>query len=173
MILETPRLLLREVTPDDRDDLALILQDAETMTYYEHLFTDEEVLEWLDRQIARYAAGFGLWAVALKEGGGMIGQCGLTWQDWDGDKVLEVGYLLNRAHWHRGYAAEAARACRDYAFQSLGAETVYSIIRVGNIASIKVAQRNGMRRLGGLVKHYYGIDMPHEVWGITRREAGF
>ena len=67
------------------------------MYAYEHAFSDEEAWEWLDRQIARYQTdGFGLWAVILKETGQMIGQCGLTWQDFNGKQVLEVGYLLRK-----------------------------------------------------------------------------
>ena len=102
----------------------------------------------------------------------MIGQCGLTWQDWEGTQVPEVGYLFQRAFWHQGYAAEAARACRDYAFMKLGMSEVFSIIRDTNIASQKVAQRNGMSLRGRFIKHYFGMDMPHLVFGVTREEAG-
>lgn len=98
-------------------------------------FTQAEAQAWLDRQISRYRKdGLGLWAVALRETGRMIGQCGLTWQEADGRTVLEVGYLFSQAYWHRGYATEAARACRDFAFDTLGAKTVYSIIRDTNAA---------------------------------------
>ena len=102
----------------------------------------------------------------------MIGQCGLTWQRIPGETVLEVGYLFNRAYWHCGYAAEAARACRDYAFETLRAEKVYSIIRDTNVASQNVAQRNGMTRVASFVKHYRGADMPHGVYCVQRRERG-
>ena len=49
----------------------------------------------------------------------MIGQCGLTMQPWKETEVLEIGYLFNRAYWHRGYAIEAAEACKKYAFEIL------------------------------------------------------
>ena len=100
----------------------------------------------------------------------MIGQCGLTMQDWDGRQVLEVGYLLERQFWGRGYASEAAIACRDYAFSALHAEEVYSIIRDTNTASQNVARRNGMTPAGRMVKHYYGMDMPHLVFRVTKKE---
>lgn len=107
----------------------------------------------------------------MKETGALIGQCGLTRQEaGEFGRVLEVGYIFNRAFWHRGYAAEAARACRDHAFNRLGAAEVFSIIRVGSAASENVARRNGMRPRGGLNKHYYGMDMPHTVFSVRREE---
>ncbi len=79
LILETPRLALREFEPGDYDDLCLMLRDAETMYAYEHAFSEAEALAWLQKQLDRYAAdGFGLWAVILKATGALIGQCGLT-----------------------------------------------------------------------------------------------
>lgn len=56
----------------------------------------------------------------------IIGRCGDTMQDCDGVRVPEVRYLLERAHWHRGYAAEAAAVCRGYAFTPLGFDEVFS-----------------------------------------------
>ena len=97
----------------------------------------------------------------------MIGQCSLSWQDANlGEPVLEVGYLFKRKHWRRGYAAEAARACRDYAFNVLHAPRVYSIIRDTNTASQNVAKRNGMTLTSRFTKHYRGVDMPHLVYSV-------
>ena len=170
MILETERLYLREMDQGDFRSLCRILQDDEAMYAYEGAFTDGEVQEWLDRQIARYQAwGFGLWAVILKETNEMIGQCGLTMQPWKNREVLEVGYLFERRYWRRGYATEAARACKKYAFEALGAREVYSIIRDTNFASQRVALRNGMALRGSFIKRYYNMDMPHLVF-CARRE---
>ncbi len=169
MILETERLILREMQPSDFDALCRIMQDEETMTAYEGAFSDEEVQAWLDRQLERYRKwGFGLWAVILKENGAMIGQCGLTMQPWKGEEVLEIGYLFERAYWHRGYATEAARACRVYAFDTLNAKEVCSIIRDTNTASQNVALRNGMKKTDSWVKHYRGVDMPHDRYVVWR-----
>lgn len=67
MILETKRLILREMTQADFQDLAEILQNPKVMYAYEHDFSDKDVQVWLDRQLARYNRyGFGLWAVVLK-----------------------------------------------------------------------------------------------------------
>lgn len=162
MIIETERLYMREMTQADFGSLCEILQDAETMTAYEGPFNDAEVQNWLDSQRTRYReTGFGLWAVILKESGEMIGQCGLTMQTWKEDKVLEIGYLFNRRYWHKGYATEAARACKKYAFETLRAPEVCSIIRDTNIPSQNVAIRNGMTKADSWTKHYRGVDMPH------------
>ena len=130
MILETKRLYLREMNPSDFNSLCRILQDEKAMYAYEGAFSDQEVQEWLDRQIYRYQKwNFGLWAAVLKETDKMIGQCGLTMQQWKDQEVLEIGYLFERSHWHQGYATEAAKACKQYAFEKLNASEVCSIIR--------------------------------------------
>lgn len=170
-ILETQRLILREMEQADYPALCKILQDAEVMYAYEHPFCDEEVQAWLQNQLRRYREdGFGLWAVVRKETGEMIGQCGLTWQEINGSRLLEVGYLFQKAFWHQGYATEAAIGCRQYAFAVLHAGEVFSIIRDTNLASQRVAERNGMTLRSKAIKHYYGMDMPHLIYGISADE---
>lgn len=169
MILETSRLTLRQLEETDLDALAAILRDPEVMYAYEHGFSMAEVQQWLDRQLERYAQyGFGLWAVAEKASGEMIGQCGVTMQDWGERQVPEIGYHLRRDKWHQGFAAEAAVACREYAFRTLGFPEVYSIIRENNLPSQRVALRNGMAVRGSFIKHYYGMDMLHLVFSVRR-----
>lgn len=169
MILETKRLYLREMNQADFTSLCRILKDEETMYAYEGAFNDTEVQEWLDRQLMRYKKwGFGLWAVVLKETEEMIGQCGLTMQPWKDSEQLEIGYLFERSHWHKGYAAEAAAACKEYAFKVLDADEVCSIIRDTNAASQKVALGNGMTPADTWTKHYRGVDMPHTRYVVQR-----
>ncbi|MGN0678357.1 MAG: GNAT family N-acetyltransferase [Oscillospiraceae bacterium] len=169
MIIETERLYFREMKQSDFNSLCKILQDEETMYAYEGAFSDAEVQEWLDRQISRYQKwDFGLWAVILKETDEMIGQCGLTMQPWKNEEVLEIGYLFQRAFWHKGYAIEAAKACKKYAFENLNANEVCSIIRDTNTASQNVAIRNGMTVADTWTKHYRGVDMPHLRYIVQR-----
>ena len=169
-ILETGRLYLREMDPSDYQALCRILQDNEAMYAYEGAFSDSEVQEWLERQMERYRKwNFGLWAVVLKETDEMIGQCGLTMQKWKDAQVLEVGYLFQRRYWHRGYATEAAKACKEYAFRILNAEEVCTIIRDINTASQRVAVRNGMTEKDSWTKHYKGVDMPHDRYVAYRQ----
>lgn len=169
MIYETRRLILRELGEDDLPALRAILQDAETMYAYEHAFSEEEVRAWLANQQRRYREdGFGLWAAVRRADGAVIGQCGLTWQDWEGRSVREIGYLFRRDCWKQGYAIEAARGCKRWAFSLPGVDEVFSIIRDTNLASRRVAERNGMTPRGAFVKRYYGIDMPHIVYGVHK-----
>lgn len=171
MILDTKRLFLREMTGEDFPALCKILRDPEVMYAYEHGFSEAEAREWLDRQTARYKNdGFGLWAAVLRETGEMIGQCGITWQDWNERMVPEIGYLFQKAFWNQGYATEAAVGCREYAFGTLGMDEVFSIIRDNNLPSQRVAKRNGMEPRGTLVKHYYGMEMPHIVFSVRNPE---
>ncbi len=169
MVLQTERLYLREITRSDYHSLSRILQDKDVMYAYEGAFSDEETQGWLDRQLQRYKDyGFGLWAVVLKETDEMIGQCGLTMQSFNDKEVLEIGYLFQKDFWHKGYAAEAAIGCREYAFNVLGVDEVFSIIRDTNIASQNVARRNGMEIVESFVKHFRGVDMPHYLFSVKR-----
>lgn len=168
-IIETERLYLREMDQGDYKDLCEILQDEEVMYAYEHAFSDEEVQDWLDRQKERYSQyGFGLWAAIDRSSGAFVGQIGLTMQDVEGTEELEIGYQFKKKYWHQGYATEAAKACKEYAFRELNQDRVVSIIRDNNRASQKVAERNGMKVEKTFVKHYYGMDMPHYVYSIRK-----
>jgi RimJ/RimL family protein N-acetyltransferase len=163
--LETNRLFLRELSENDYKDLCEILQDRDVMYAYEHSFSKEEVENLYNKQIESYNENsFGLWAVIHKETRDFLGQCGLTIQKINEKEYLEIGYLLKKKHWHKGYATEAALGCANYAFETLKAEKVYSIIRDNNIASQNVAKRIGMEKTEEIVKHYYNIDMVHYIY---------
>jgi len=142
--LETSRLLLRPMTLEDEPALAEVLSDVETMRWYPHPFSREEVRSWIERQISRYSSGTGLLGVVEKQSGGLIGDCGAVWQEVEDRMELEVGYHVNRERWNRGFATEAARAVIDSAFSDLGVNLVVSMIRPENIASRRVAEKNGL-----------------------------
>lgn len=147
--LETPRLILRELTPDDLDTLFAIYGDSKTMVWYPRAYTRAEVEERITNRIANYPSGFGLLGVAIRESGELIGSeligdCGLSRQEVEGVMEPEIGYHIRRSSWNRGLATEAARAVRDYAFDSLGLDHVISMIRPENVASRRVAEKNGL-----------------------------
>lgn len=91
------------------------------MYAYEHAFSDEEVLHWLNRQLQRYRENdFGLWVVVLKQNRKLIGHADITLLPWRNRQVHEIGYLFNYRYRHHGYASEVASACKDYSFADLG-----------------------------------------------------
>ncbi|UQX54944.1 GNAT family N-acetyltransferase [Cytobacillus pseudoceanisediminis] len=67
-------------------------------------------------------------------------------QDTGGVTEMEIGYLFARREWGKGYAAEAALACKEYGFKSLKYKKLVSIINVKNFASIRVAEKAGMKK---------------------------
>ncbi len=159
MKLETQRLILRQLTMNDADALHEILSDPVSMQHYPQPFTREKTEGWIAWNIQNYATyGFGLWAVLLKEGNLFLGDCGITMQNINGSLEPEIGYHINKVHTGKGYATEAARACRNYAFDVLGLSKVYSYMKYTNLASQKVAQKNDMKLLA---------ELPDEVNGIT------
>ena len=145
MILETERLFLREVTMGDFDALYAVLSDAEIMQHYPYTFDEERVRSWIERNMKRYTDdGFGLWAVCLKDTGEMIGDCGLTLQNIDGQMLPEIGYHIRRDQQRKGYAKEAAMAVRDWAFGNTEYPALYSYCKYTNVGSFKTAESIGM-----------------------------
>ncbi len=168
MMIETERLKLREYTFDDFDSLYEILSDEETMEHYPKPFDEQKVRWWIQWNIENYAKyGFGLWAVVLKETGEMIGDCGITIQNIDGELLPEIGYHIHKKYWRKGLGSEAARAVRDWAFENTKYDCLYSYMKYTNIGSYSTAIANGMKK----VKEY-----PDEkniisyTYAITRSE---
>ena len=144
--IETPRLILRKMRPEDVDPLEAVISDAYTMRFYPAPFPRDKVEAWVANSIKNdEERGFSLWSSVLKETGEMIGDCGFMLQDIEGEKELEIGYHTRKDLWGRGLATEAARACRDYGFARLGRERIISLIRPENLPSQRVALKNGMR----------------------------
>lgn len=146
-ILETPRLVLRELTDADHQALYEMYQDPRMNRYLGGPPPPREeywrrVRETWPSYYARH--GFGLWATVRREDGRLMGRCGLLSQEVDGERQVEVAYALAPEFWGRGYATEAARAIRDHAFRTLDTPHVISLILPENAPSIAVARRNGM-----------------------------
>ncbi len=146
-IIQTPRLLLRELTDADHEALFQMYQDPRMNRFIggpppprEEYW--QKVRETWPAYYARH--GFGLWATVRKEDGRLLGRCGLLSQEVDGARHVEVGYALAPEFWGHGYAIEAARASRDHAFRTLDVPYVISLMLPDNAPSIRVAERNGM-----------------------------
>ena len=145
VILETARLALRELEPDDLDFLASMMADPEVSHHYDRRFSREAADEWLHRQLERYDTdGHGLWLAMDKVTRTPVGQVGLILQTVQGKRRPEIGWLLDRKQWGKGYATEAGAAVRDAAFSRWKYPEVISLIRPANTSSQKVAERLGL-----------------------------
>ncbi len=148
MKMETKRLFLREMTPEDFDALDTVLADSDIMQHYPYTFDKARVQNWINKNIDRYRVfGFGLWAVCLNSTAEMIGDCGLTMQNINGSILPEIGYHIAKAHQRQGYAKEAVKAVRDWTFTNTTFGMVYSYMKKSNIPSSATARANGMTLL--------------------------
>ena len=162
-ILETERLFLREMSMDDYGALYAVLADPAVSEHYPYTFDEARVRAWIERNMARYREnGFGLWAVCLKDTGEMIGDCGLTLQNIEGEMLPEIGYHIRRDRQRKGYAREAAAAVRDWAFAHTDYPALYSYCKYTNVASFRTAESIGMR---------FDREYPDGANGITHVSA--
>lgn len=164
-VLETARLALREFSPENAPDLAKILSDPETMRYYPAPYDRAGVEQWIERNRERYRNdGVGLWAMVLKSSQELIGDCGIISQEVEGERHFEIGYYLRRDCWGQGLVTEAAVACRNFAFDTLKADRLISLIRRENLPSRRVAERNGMTTW----KKITWCGLSHYIYSIRR-----
>lgn len=148
VIAITERLILRHFHILDAEPMFQVFGDAEVMRFGDGPQTKAWIEQWLRTCLERYYQtwGFGPYAVVKKDSHDVIGYCGLFYfPDINGQPEVEIGYRLARAAWERGYATEAVSAVRDFAFNTLGLNRLIAIIDPANTASIRVAQKIGMR----------------------------
>jgi RimJ/RimL family protein N-acetyltransferase len=146
-ILETNRLILRHLLPDDLDSLFALYSDPEIRRYFpEGTLTYEETKEELEWFLNGHPSHpqLGLWATIHKETDQFIGRCGLLPWTIEQRPEVEVAYLLDKAYWRQGLATEAAQAIMHYGFEQLQLSRLICMIDPENQASIKVARNIGM-----------------------------
>lgn len=168
--LLTERLRLRRYGSGDFENAYRLMSDPRVMRYYPAPLDRDRTAKMLDRLLRSYdEIGYSVLAVERLSDGAYIGQIGLLhWDDVDGREDVEVAYMLVPEAWGSGYASEAAHACRDWAFERLGADRVVSFIAIANEPSMRVAERNGMTRIKRLDENRLG--MPIYVYAIARAE---
>jgi RimJ/RimL family protein N-acetyltransferase len=174
--LETERLSMRPVEAADADAFAPYLADPEVVRFIggqtlSRPEVDDRVALWRRRFDLD---GFGHFALVRRADGVVVGRCGLlVWQlpGWEvttrSEAVepyeLELGWMLGREHWGRGYATEAARAVVELTFGPLGRTRLISLIAEENVASAAVARRLGMAVEGEARLH----DLRVEIWSLA------
>ncbi len=169
-MIETRRLLLREITLADMDFVAAMLGDLEVMRFWPSPCSRAEAAEWVQKQQERYGRdGHGYWLALDRQTGAPVGQAGLLMSTVDGRTEPGLGYMLHRPFWGRGYATEAAAATLAWAFETRGYDRVICLVRPENVPSLRVAWRLGLKPeryttykgLAHLVLVATGRDGPH------------
>jgi RimJ/RimL family protein N-acetyltransferase/aminoglycoside phosphotransferase (APT) family kinase protein len=147
MFLQTKRLIIRELTLNDLDELSLLLGNQEVMHFsLTGPLSREQTKDYLEKRILSHYAqfGFGLWAVVHSKDQRLIGYAGLMMQSIDGEDLVELGYRLDPCYWGKGLASEAVAVISQYAFDQRHLDQIVSIIDPNNKRSIGVATRLGM-----------------------------
>ena len=160
-ILETSRLLLRELALEDLDFIAAMLAHPEVMRFWPRCYTRGEAADWIKRQQARYAKdGVGYWLALDKASGQLIGQVGLLIQLVDDQPEIGLGYIIHRPFWRCGFAFEAAKACLDHSVKELRRDRVVALVRPENLPSQGLARKLGLE----VEKRTYHADYEHLVF---------
>lgn len=143
-ILETERLLLRELNPNDAENFYKLNLNLNVIKYTGNsAFKDiDEAQEFLENYQDYKLNGCGRWAVIEKSNNEFLGWCGLKY-----DKNLDetdIGFRFFEEHWNKGFATESAQACIDYGFENLNLKTIIGRAMSENVASIKVLEKIGL-----------------------------
>ncbi|MBD3635822.1 MAG: GNAT family N-acetyltransferase [Crocinitomicaceae bacterium] len=144
---ESERLKYRPLNEADISLWMKFLDDPISTKYFPKLplSVEERAQSWIKSQLLRYNEGsYGMTAIIRKKDNTFVGQCGLLKQEVDGIPEVEVGYHLFRQFCGMGYATEASRHFKEYAFKQNLADSIISIIHEHNLPSQAVAKRNGM-----------------------------
>jgi RimJ/RimL family protein N-acetyltransferase len=166
-VLETPRLPQTALGERHFDDYAAMLADPDSTRWVGDGQPLDRTNAW--RSLAMLLGhwqlrGFGMWALELKDTGEFVGRAGLMYPD--GWPDLELGWMLKPAHRHQGYATEAGNATLDFAWNQLRAPRVISLVRIGNEASDRLAERLGGEHIEnidfyGSNSHVFAYYPPH------------
>ena len=154
---------------DDVEALLRVFADPRVMASFGSAPFDRPQMErWVRRNLDHQERhGYGLFSVILRENGLLIGDCGLEHMEVGGEVQAELGYDLRSDYWGRGLATEAAGAVRDYALGVLEHRRLVSLIRRGNEASRRVAEKIGMRLEGELERD----GQAYWLYAVSREEG--
>lgn len=173
-IITTERLGLRMWKKRDRMPFERMNAKTTVMKYFPKILSRNESDAFIDRIMQHFSEkGFGLLAVehkGIREFMGFIGFYTGTFEA-DFTPCVEIGWRLDDAFWHKGYATEGALACLQYGFTTLGFDEVYSFTSEVNIPSIRVMERIGMKKSGTFLHPAIDRDSPlrpHVLYKIDK-----
>lgn len=147
VVLNTKRLLLRHLEPEDLEPLYALYRDPEIRKYYPDgtrtLEETKEELDWFLHGHPRHPE-LGLWATIERDTGEFLGRCGLLPWHIQGKDEVELAFMIKKERWREGLATEAARGIIEYAHRTLGLRRLVCLVMPGNAASAGVARKVGM-----------------------------
>ena len=161
LITETARLKLVEVTEGDVEQIFLLTGNEKVMKYFPKVLSYEDTQQMVQKILYQYSEyGYCFWKVLLKPEDQFVGIAGLLHQKIDNKHETEISYRILEEHWRKGYATEAAKACKQYAETKLGKKELISLIHPRNDASIQVATKLGAKRMRSII--FLGLQ--HDVY---------
>jgi len=165
-ITKTERLKLVEVTDRDVELIFQLTSNEEVMRCFSKVLSHEETQKMVQRILHQYSKyGYSFWKVLLKPEDIFVGIAGLLHQEIDNMIETEISYRILEKHWRKGYATEAAKACKQYAEVKLGKKRLISLIHPENFASIRVATKLGAERTHSVI--FLGEE--HDVYVYTNQ----
>jgi len=150
-IIHTERLTLRAWETNDLLDCIEMNLDKEVMKYFLSVLTKEQTIEFYDRVQKHFLEnGFGLYVVENTITQEFLGYTGFMIANFEASftPCVEIGWRFKKQYWGKGYATEAAKACLNYGFDTLGFDKIYSFTATPNIKSENVMKRIGMIKTG-------------------------
>lgn len=167
IFLETERIILRKMTNNDFNELALILKNKEIMAAWEYDFEDKDVHEWIKKNNEYYNRfNLGYFLAVDKTTNKIIGMAALMPDNINGQEYYEIGYILKREFQGKGFATEAAKRLAEYGFKNLKKDILIFEIRPENTRSRKVAEGLGAFVDGSFIKNVRGRSMEHLIYKL-------
>lgn len=165
IILETDRLILRKIVIEDTDAFFQIQSHSDVMRYAIHgPSSPEGVAKFIHSTLRRYETdGIGQWAVVEKLSNAVIGDCGFSIKDIDRIREHDLSFRFSRKYWGKGFATEAATACRNYGFKNLNLDRMISIHDADNKLSAKLLKKIGMTLMKEITFHH----KPFQVYSMN------
>lgn len=167
LITETARLKLIKVTEGDVEPIFLLTGNEKVMKYFPKVLSYEDTQKMVQKILHQYSEyGYSFWKVLLKPEDQFVGIARLLHQKIDNKHETEISYRILEGHWRKGYATEAARACKQNAETKLAKKRLISLIHPRNDSSIRVATKLGAKRTRSVV--FLGLQ--HDIYVYEQKK---
>ncbi len=172
--LETPRLVLRELQPEDAAAAFEFYSDPEVVRYYDSPLTQlDQAREEIAHHRRRFEAGEAIrWGIVVKGEGRVAGTCGYFARD-TACRHATLSYVLARRHWNKGLMTEALEAVVRFGFERYGLHRIEAHVAVPNRGSLRLLQKLGFREEGRLRERFFVDGRFHDETMLSLLEGDF